>query len=125
MPQNETRRLKPAQLADDERVYTAAKGVKNYAPANPSYTQVALDAAFEELKRAQAADVQAAAAAAAARDNAVAKEWAFHNLMLGTKDQVVAMFGRDSNEAQALGLKKVSEYKKPTKKAKPDASAVK
>jgi hypothetical protein len=43
----------------------------------------------------------------------VEKQWAFHNLMLRAKDQVRAQFGRDSNEVQALNLKKTSEYKAP------------
>ena len=36
--------------------------------------------------------------------------------MLGSRDQVVAQFGKDSNEVQAVGRKKVSEYKKPVRK---------
>jgi hypothetical protein len=32
------------------------------------------------------------------------------------KDQVTAQFGRDSNEVQALGLKKASERKSPQRK---------
>ena len=48
-----------------------------------------------------------------ARDDAAAAEWAFHNAMLGGKDQVKAQFGDDSNELQSLGLKKKSEYKSP------------
>lgn len=47
----------------------------------------------------------------------MAREWEFHNLILGAKDPRVAQFGRDSNEAQAVGLKKKSEYK--TSKRKP------
>jgi hypothetical protein len=125
MAQNETKRLNPAKLAEDEQVYTAAKGIKNYAPANATYAQAALDTAHADLKQAQAADVQAAAAAAAARDDAVAKEWSFHNLMLGTKDQVVAQFGCGSNEAQTVGLKKPSEFKPRARKSKPGDAATK
>jgi hypothetical protein len=47
---------------------------------------------------------------------AVAAEWEFHNLMLGAKDQVIAQFGRDSNEVQAIGLKKSSERKAPQRR---------
>jgi hypothetical protein len=53
---------------------------------------------------------------ATARDNAVTAEREFHNLMLGAKDQVTAQFGRDSNEVQALGLKKASERKPPRRR---------
>jgi hypothetical protein len=42
----------------------------------------------------------------------------FHNAILGAKDQVKAQFGKDSNELQALGLKKASEYKRPSPKKK-------
>ena len=69
-------------------------------------------------RTARREEAQAAAALAAARDNAVAQEWAFHNLMLGVKDQVMAQFGRDSNEVQALGLKKASERKSPQRRSK-------
>jgi hypothetical protein len=58
----------------------------------------------------------------AAMDAARAAEWAFHNAMLGVKDQVIAQFGKDSNEVQALGLKKKSERKAPGPRAKPVAS---
>jgi hypothetical protein len=66
----------------------------------------------------QAEEAQTAAAAAAARDNAAGKEWNFHNLMLGVKDQVTAQFGRSSNQVQSLGRKKESEYKPRTRKTK-------
>jgi hypothetical protein len=37
--------------------------------------------------------------------------------MLGAKDQVVAQFGRDSTEVQAIGLKRASEYKPRQRKS--------
>ena len=36
--------------------------------------------------------------------------------MLGAKDQVVAQYGRDSNEVQSVGLKKASEYRPRARK---------
>ena len=53
-----------------------------------------------------------------ARDNAVAGEWALHEVVLGIKQQVVSQYGDDSNEAQAVGLKKKSERKKSARKPK-------
>jgi len=38
--------------------------------------------------------------------------------MLAVKEQVIAQFGKNSNQLQALGLKKKSEYKAPARKAK-------
>jgi hypothetical protein len=48
----------------------------------------------------------------------VAGEWEFHNLMLGVKDQVIAQFGKDSTQVQAVGLKRKSEYSRPQRRAK-------
>ena len=60
--------------------------------------------------------IPAKAAADPARDEEVAAEWAFHDYILGVKTQVKAQFRDSSNELQALGLKKKSEYKSPSKK---------
>ncbi|HLL77504.1 MAG TPA: hypothetical protein VK421_19770 [Pyrinomonadaceae bacterium] len=77
------------------------------------------------MEAKQAAETQAAAALAAARDDAVAAEWEFHNAMLGAKEQVVAQFGKDSNEIQSLGLKKKSEYARGGSRKGTPAGAVK
>lgn len=115
---NESRRLTPAVLDADESGFAALQTVVGYAPVNQTYGLASVGAAHVALQSAQAAEAQAAAALAAARDNAVAREWEFHNLMLGVKDQVTAQFGRDSNEVQALGLKKASERRAPQRRAK-------
>lgn len=117
MAKNETKRLKPALLQADKDSFAALQANDKYAPANPKYSLTAIGAAHDGVGSAQKTESQAIAAAAAARDDATGKEWEFHNLMLGAKDQVLAQFGRDSNEAQALGLKKKSEYKARAKKS--------
>ena len=111
MAKNQTKRMNPALIEADKTAFEALQTVNGYNPSNPVYSISSINSARSALDNAQAAETQAEAAAAAARDNAVAKEWEFHNLMLGVKDQVIAQFGRDSNEVQALGLKKASEYK--------------
>ena len=113
---NESKRLRPAQITEDESGFAALQTMAGYAPANPDYTVELVTAAHADLPAARAAEAPPAAAAAAARDDAVAKEWKFHNLILGAKDQVIAQFGRNSNQVQALNLKKTSEYKAPQRK---------
>jgi DNA-binding GntR family transcriptional regulator len=115
---NQATRLRPAQIQTDRDAFAALKVVTGYAPANPAYALTTITAAEASLAVAQQAEAQAAAAAAAARDNATAREWEFHNLMLGAKDQIIAQFGKDSNEVQALGLKKKSEYSRPKPRPK-------
>jgi hypothetical protein len=111
--------LKPALVETDKASFAALQAIPGYAPANPAYTMAAIATAQNELNAAQQAEAQAEAAAATARDNATAREWEFHNLMLGAKDQVVAQFGRDSTEVQAVGLKRASEYKTRQRNPKP------
>jgi hypothetical protein len=119
---NQATRLRPAQIQVDRDALAALQTVTGYAPANPAYAMAALTAAQASLNAAQQAEAQAVAAAAAARDNAVAKEWEFHDLMLGMKDQVIAQFGKNSNEVQAVGLKKKSEYSRPKTRAKKEST---
>jgi len=118
MAKVETKRISPAVLQADRDSFAALKAEAEYAPANQAYTVAAITTAESKMNGDQQADSQAVAAAAAARDNVVGSEWAYHNLILGAKDQVVAQFGRDSNQAQAVGLKKKSEYKTRTRKPK-------
>jgi hypothetical protein len=117
MTKNGTKRIKPSLLQTDKECLGALKRLSGYAPVNLSYALDVLEKTFDDLNAAQQAESQAIAAAAAARLKAVSKEWDFHVLVLGAKDQVVAQFGRDSDEAAAVGLKKKSEYKTRARKA--------
>ena len=75
------------------------------------------------MAAAQATETQKQGDADAARDAANAAEWAFHNLILNAKDQVKAQFGADSDEWQALGMRKKSERKKPSARRVSDSTA--
>jgi hypothetical protein len=118
MPKDRNKRLRPAVLATDRDSLTALANITNYAPANPAYTVPALNTLQSEMLSTQAIETQAAAAAETARDNANAKEWAFHEAIVAMKDQVVAQFGRDSDQAQTVGRKKESERKAPKRSTK-------
>ncbi|MFL6282334.1 MAG: hypothetical protein ACJ74Q_04120 [Pyrinomonadaceae bacterium] len=115
---NESNRIKPALIDADEESFAALKAIDNYTPANPAYTVPLIEQAHTEMRAAQEDEARANAAQKAARDNATAKEWNFHNLVGGSKDQVTAQFGRNSNEVQAIGRKKSSEHKAPQRKSK-------
>lgn len=118
MARNQSKRLPPVKIEADENGFAALQAITNYTPINPKYSLDAVSNAHLELEDLRRAEAQAAAAIAAARDCLVSKEWEFHNLMLGVKEQVIAQFGKDSGEVQALGLKRKSEYKLPRRRAK-------
>lgn len=118
MARNQSKRLPPVKIEADESGFAALQAITNYTPINPNYSLDAVRNARLELENLRRAEAQAVAAMASARDSLVAKEWEFHNLMLGVKEQVIAQFGKDSGEVQALGLKRKSEYKPPRRRAK-------
>jgi len=120
MAKNETKRLRPTILQADMNALTILQSFADYAPSNPAYAKTAVSDKRDKVKAAQEAELNIQNALATARDTTVAAEWEFHNALLGVKDQVVAQYGDDSNQLQALGLKKKSERKPPTRKAKPD-----
>jgi hypothetical protein len=116
MATQETKRINPDVAADDTASYQAWQAIPGYQPNNAQYATGTVQASRTTLEAAQTAEVRAKAAYDAARDNAVKAEWDFHSMMLGVKDQVASQFGRNSNEYQALGLKKKTERKAPTRK---------
>jgi hypothetical protein len=112
-------------LKADSDALAAIAVMNGYQPANAEFALAKLQAASAASKAAADAFAQAEADWQAARDGNVAAQWAFHNALLGAKQQVVAQFGDDSDEAQAVGLTKKSERAKPAARAKAAATPAK
>ena len=119
MADPKTKRLNPLILKADADTVTNLESITTYKPANDAYTLVKAQAAAQTYLLAAAAEVKAEAALKTARDQAVAAEQAFHAIALGVRDQVVAQFGKDSDEVQSIGLKKKSERKAAGRKPRP------
>ena len=117
MAKDQTKRLSPVIVQEDKDVVAAIATLSPaYAPANAAYSLANLTTAQTTMVTSQNTEVQKQGELDAARDTANANEWAFHNKILEAKKQVAAQYGSDSDQLQAIGLKKKSEYKKPTKK---------
>ena len=121
MADPKTKRLNPLILKADADTITNLETIAGYKPANDAYTLAKAQALVTAHALAAAAEVKAEAAFKTARDIAVAAEQAFHTMALGVRDQVIAQFGKDSNEVQSIGLKKKSERKTAGRKPKPAA----
>ena len=119
MATDETRRLRPSDLQADEDAFAALEGISDYAPSNKNYTVAKIQALKDAMDAADEKETQADAAAKAARDDATSAEWNFHNGIIAAKQQVVAQYGADSNDVQAVGLTKKSERAKPTRTPTP------
>jgi uncharacterized membrane protein len=113
MAQNQTVRIRPSTLQEDRDVFASLKGITTYAPANTAFTVAEVQIAQDALVAKRDLESQAQAALDSARDDATAAEWAFHNKVLGGKDQVKAQFGDNSNEYQAVGRTKATERQRP------------
>jgi hypothetical protein len=116
MAKKQTRRLQPRIVKQDKQCLSAIKGLTDYKPADSKFAKTALQSAADDVDDTQEKEKQTEVAAKAARAAAVKAEWTLHNLILGSKTQVKAQYGDDSDEVNAVGLKKKSEYKDPTRK---------
>ena len=125
MAMDQTRRLRPSDLQADKDSFAAIEAMDDYAPGNKDYTVAKIQPLLDAMGAAQDVETQADAAAKAARDNATAAEWDFHNAIIAAKQQVTAQYGADSNEVQSVGLTKKSERSKPTRKSSPSGDAKK
>ncbi|MDX6694800.1 MAG: hypothetical protein QOF02_2403 [Blastocatellia bacterium] len=108
---DKTRRISPKTLAQDLESLEALETVTDYAPANSNLTLAKLKTLRDNMLGKQSNETQTAALAAAARDDATAIEWELHEAVVAMRDQVVAQFGRPSNQAQSVGRKKDTERK--------------
>ncbi|HEY0733411.1 MAG TPA: hypothetical protein VGD69_00770 [Herpetosiphonaceae bacterium] len=112
MASNSNYRVHAQALQADRESYIAMQSMPDYTPANVSYSSAELIDSYQAMEAALAAEINAQNALKAARDAARKAEWNFHNAILGAKDQVMAQYGPDSNQVQALGLKKKSDRKR-------------
>ena len=120
MAKNQTKRLSPKILKQDADALAAIKTLTpTYAPSDARYAVTPLNTAQTSMGTAQGVEVTKKGEFEAARDAANAAEWALHNLILGAKDQVKAQYGEDSDQVQAIGLKKKSERKRPGHRTTP------
>ena len=119
MAVNQSRRLRAEELDADHEAVVAVQSMTSYKPLNPAYSAGMLMELNAARDAAQRAEIQALQALATARDIACAAEWSLHNAVLGARTQVRAQYGDDSNELQAMGLKKRSDRKRPTRPARP------
>jgi hypothetical protein len=114
--QDTTRRLTPSILQQDIDSYNGLKAVPSYTTVRVEATPKALLEAHTTMLTKQREETEKQALFKAAADAAKQAEWDFHNAVLAMKEAVKGQFGSDSDAAQAVGLKKKSDRKRPTKK---------
>ncbi|NTU81017.1 MAG: hypothetical protein HGA45_16820 [Chloroflexales bacterium] len=117
-PQRRNHRI-PTEIDADRLALQLLENLTDYNPSNPAYSIETLKMLEAMLIQATRAEAQARAALEAARERASAAAWAFHEAMQGAKVQVQAQYGTDSLALHAVGLKRRSERKRPTRRVPP------
>ena len=109
------RRLAPQRVQSDIDAYLAIKAIPDWNPLKPEYSLEAIACGHDALRATQETELHAQHALDAARDALIREQRDFHERILGAKDQARAMYGSDSDQVAALGLKKKSDKKSPTR----------
>ncbi|MDZ4720028.1 MAG: hypothetical protein SH847_16375 [Roseiflexaceae bacterium] len=108
--------LAPDTLDADRAALLALRDLTDYTAVNPLYATESLISLAQAMDRALQATQRARKALAAARDAEIAATREFHNAIIGAKAAVIAQYGNDSPAVQAIGLKKKSERKRPSRR---------
>ena len=116
---NPKTRVSAAQTLKNIEAYHAFSAMTDYRANNPDNSRESVDAAYAELRAAVRHAIVTQAAAAAGVDLLIAARRKLHNSMLGVKFEARALYGPNSDQVAALGLKKKLEQskKRKTKKA--------
>jgi len=112
-------RLGKAVLEADLQAQDALAALPDYQPANPAFSQANVESALAEMQAARQAELRAQDELGVIRDAAAAAEWRFHEIIIGVKEQVIAQYGKSSDQLQKLGLKRKVEYRRPVKRRPP------
>ncbi|ACC83372.1 hypothetical protein Npun_R5029 [Nostoc punctiforme PCC 73102] len=114
--QDTTRRLRPQTISQDISSFHGLQTVSTYNTTRVDASSTKLQEVYQAMLISQQAETEKLALYRAAADAARLAEWEFHNAVLAMKEVVRGQYGSDSDQAQAVGLKKKSDRKRPSRK---------
>lgn len=114
--QDTTRRLRPQIISQDVTSLHGLQTISTYDTTRAEAAVENLQQVYQAMLTQQQVETEKLALYRAASDAARLAEWEFHNAILAMKEVVRGQYGSDSNQAQAVGLKKKSERKRPSRK---------
>ncbi|MCW5316895.1 hypothetical protein GTQ43_24685 [Nostoc sp. KVJ3] len=114
--QDKTRRLPSQSISQDITSLHGLQTISTYNTTRADASLANLQQAYQAMLVQQQAETEKLTLYRAAADAARLAEWEFHNAVLAMKEVVRGQYGSDSNQAQAVGLKKKSERKRPNRK---------
>ncbi|OUL17893.1 hypothetical protein BV372_34460 [Nostoc sp. T09] len=120
--QDKTRRLPLQAISQDISAWHGLQTISTYDTTRADASVAKLQQAYQAMLAQKQAETEKLTLYRAAADAARLAEWEFHNAVLAMKEVIRGQYGSDSDQAQAVGLKKKSERKRPQRK-KSDAIA--
>jgi hypothetical protein len=111
-----TRRLSPHLISQDIDSMHGLQTITTYDTPRIDASGTKLQQAYQAMLTSQQTETEKLTLYRAAADAARLAEWEFHNTVLAMKEVVRGQYGTDSDEAQAVGLKKKSDRKRPSRK---------
>ncbi len=114
--QDTTRRLPPQSISQDINSLHGFQTISTYNTTRADASAANLQQAYQTMLNFQQAEIEKLTLYRAASDAARLAEWEFHNAVLAMKEVVRGQYGSDSDQAQAVGLKKKSERKRSNRK---------
>ncbi|MEL6471424.1 MAG: hypothetical protein AAFP20_15025 [Cyanobacteria bacterium J06614_10] len=114
---NFSRRVPAKTLTADITSYNGFGAVTGYVSARPEASPKSLKSAYDKMLANQKKEDEVAAQMKQASDAARVAEVEFHDAVLAMKESVRGQFGPNSDEAQAVGYKRKSEYKRRRRSA--------
>jgi hypothetical protein len=114
--QNTTNRLRPLVISQDVDSLHGLQTISTYDTSRADASVANIQQAYQAMMAQQQAETEKLASYRAAADAARLAEWEFHNTILAMKEVVRGQYGSDSDQAQAVGLKKKSDRKRPSRK---------
>ncbi|MEH1813458.1 MAG: hypothetical protein V7K26_00825 [Nostoc sp.] len=114
--QDTTRRLRPQVISEDVTSWHGLQTIATYETNRADASTTNLQQAYQAMLAQQQAETEKLTLYRAAADAARLAEWEFHNAVLAMKEVVRGQYGSDSDQAQAVGLKKKSDHKRPSRK---------
>ncbi|MGC1306411.1 MAG: hypothetical protein WA885_04220 [Phormidesmis sp.] len=114
---NFSRRVSSRTITTDIAAYHGLSTVTDYVPTRNEATPKNIKSAYDAMLAKQKRETELAAMLKAASDAARQSEVDFHSAVLAMKESIRGQFGPNSDEAQAVGYKKKSEYKRPRRRS--------
>ena len=114
---NFSRRIPSKTISADITSYHGMGAITNYISTRPEASAKNLERAYASMIAKQKSEAELTANMKSAADAARQAEVEFHAAVLAMKESIRGQYGPNSDEAQAVGYKKKSEYKRPRRRS--------